>query len=194
MLLLHHKTLKGSRNIQGFALIRAVLFDLFFITFAIAKGYCNRVLDFFPVNNFVYRIHFWTLLLIFVLFAKTYSSRLQKLSMIEFVISNIRPVQNLLFMLIVTFQTRFVKLYFCYIFVFSRLNRLRPILYRLNGQFCGFERNIIFMFSSGLHKMLEILIENLVQVFHDNNFFQLYKFRPISYRFNGRMLRLSMGE
>ena len=112
MLLLHHKTLKGSRNIQGFALIRAVLFDLFFITFAIAKGYCNRVLDFFPVNNFVYRIHFWTLLLIFVLFAKTYSSRLQKLSMIEFVISNIRPVENLLFMLIVTFQTRFVKLYF----------------------------------------------------------------------------------
>ena len=25
MLLLHHKTLKGSRNLQGFALIRAVL-------------------------------------------------------------------------------------------------------------------------------------------------------------------------
>ena len=29
MLLLLHKTLKGSRNIQGFALIRAVLFLLF---------------------------------------------------------------------------------------------------------------------------------------------------------------------
>ena len=50
------------------------------------------------------------------------------------------------------------------------------------------------MFSSGLQKMLEILIENLVQVFHDNNFFQLDTFRPILYRFNGRMLRPSMGE
>ena len=28
MLLLLHKTLKGSRNIQGFALIRAVLFSI----------------------------------------------------------------------------------------------------------------------------------------------------------------------
>ena len=29
MLLLLHKTLKGSRNIQGFTLIRAVLFKFF---------------------------------------------------------------------------------------------------------------------------------------------------------------------
>ena len=39
--------------------------------------------------------------------------------------------------------------------------------------------------------MLKILIGIIVQVFHANNFF---KFRPILYRFNGRILRFSMGK
>ena len=50
MLLLLHKTLKGSRNIQGFALIRVVLFTLefeYFVSldsltlFQLSVGYVN---------------------------------------------------------------------------------------------------------------------------------------------------------
>ena len=37
-----------------------------------------------------------------------------------------------------------------------------------------FKENKIFMLTFTLHKMLKILIEILVQVFHDNNFFRLF--------------------
>ena len=50
MLLLLHKTLKGGRNIQGFALIRAVL--IFFIKNQNDTFRHFRHLDIFPQKNF----------------------------------------------------------------------------------------------------------------------------------------------
>ena len=55
-----------------------------------------------------------------------------------------------------------------------------------------------FLFTSGSHKMLKILIEIIVQVFHGKFFlaflfflfFRLDKFGPILYRFNGCILCL----
>ena len=66
MLLLLHKTLKGSRNIQGFALIRAVLFTFkLFIFFKKANGFdscefqknCLTLLGHFSDLNDLLLIH-----------------------------------------------------------------------------------------------------------------------------------------
>ena len=82
----------------------------------------------------------------------------------------LRSFQNLLFMLVVIFPTRFVKFYF----VLFWFNRLGPVLYRLIGLILsGFMKNVVFMFTSGSHKMLKIFIEIRVKVFHDK-FFWLF--------------------
>ena len=73
--------------------------------------------------------------------------------MADFVILNIRPFQNLLLVLVVIFPTRFVKILFFFV-SFFRLNRLRPILYSLSDPILSnFKGNIIFMLTSGSHKM-----------------------------------------
>ena len=95
--------------------------------------------------------------------------------MVEFVILNIRPFQNLLFMLVVISQLDLLKL--CFFLCLSfRLNRVLPILYRLSGLILiSFKGNIIFMMTSRSLKMLKILIEVIVQVFHDK-FSRLFVF------------------
>ena len=75
--------------------------------------------------------------------------------MVEFVILNVRPLHNLLLLLVVIFPTRFVEVFFC--FVLFRLNRLWPNFYQLSGHISSnFMRNIVFMFSFELHKTLKI--------------------------------------
>ena len=100
--------------------------------------------------------------------------------MVEFVILNIRCFLCWLWF----FQLDLLKFY-C--LSFFRLNRLGLILYRLSGLISsGFRRNLVFIFNSGSHKMLKILIEIRTQVFHDNNFFLgffvFYFFGLISFR------------
>ena len=97
----------------------------------------------------------------------------------------------------------FLKFYFL---SFLRHNRQGPIFHRLSGLFSsGFKRNIVFMLTSGSHKMLKIFIDIIdSSSFLDNKFFlallffsffsRLDKFRPILYRFNGRILRLLKGR
>ena len=43
MLLLLHKTLKGGRNIQGFALIRAVLYSSYILQFCIVSFFWEEI-------------------------------------------------------------------------------------------------------------------------------------------------------
>ena len=43
MLLLLHKTLKGGRNIQGFALIRAVLYSFYILQFCIVSFFWEEI-------------------------------------------------------------------------------------------------------------------------------------------------------
>ena len=111
-----------------------------------------RVLYFFPINNCVLKANFGTPSPVRPL-CKFYSCQLQIKSMADFVILNIRPFQNLLLVLVVIFPTRFVKILFFFV-SFFRLNRLRPILYSLSDPILSnFKGNIIFMLTSGSHKM-----------------------------------------
>ena len=122
--------------------------------------YCNPVLDFFSVKNFVLKTQFWTLSPL-LLFANPTPFG-----------SNIKhPFQNLLSMLVTIFPIRLLK-FFVTVF---RLYSLRPNLCRLSGLIlCSFKRNIFLMLTSRLHKMLKVLIETIVQVFHDNNLLGLF--------------------
>ena len=64
----------------------------------ISKGFLQSgARRIFCISKFVNRTH-----------CKSYSSRLQILSMVELVMFNIRPFESLLFMLVVIFPTRFV--------------------------------------------------------------------------------------
>ena len=54
MLLLLHKTLKGSRNIQGFALIRAVLFLCKSQKFSIETNSIEHLTDLKPLEWLVH--------------------------------------------------------------------------------------------------------------------------------------------
>ena len=73
-------------------------------------------------------------------------------------------------MLVVIFPTRSVKILLFFTVSFFRLIR---------------QGKHNFMLTSGSHKMLKILIEIIVQVFHDNNFFRLDKFGAMLYWFIG---------